>query len=100
MKKYLIVKADYNDGDYVTQKSEIFDAEIPKIKEIISLISSNHRIQWRTGEEQRKHLTEQHPELSEEQIQLLDTLTPYGEYGVHTIVRIELLEVANEEVLL
>jgi hypothetical protein len=38
MKKYIIVTADTNDADYMTEKSEITDAQIEQIRVIAEAI--------------------------------------------------------------
>lgn len=40
MKKYILIKADTNDADYITKKTEISDAQIEKIKPIIEAIKN------------------------------------------------------------
>jgi|SRR6185436_8452684 len=99
MKKYLIVKADTNDADYVTKKTEIKDGEIDKYLHLISVIKSNGK-SWKTGEVSDEGLEEQYPDFSLEVLESFGKLVPYGEYGVHTIESIEILEVSNEQRLL
>jgi len=92
MKKYIIIEADTNDGDYVSKKEEITDDEIESIQPIIEGLKKNHgdfttRDQGRSGYEQFGHL------------ECFDTFihfVPSGEYGIHTIESIEILEVVNE----
>ena len=117
MKKYIIVKADTNDADYVTKKSEITDEQIEQIKPIIAALQfrrdklneDSHKNwnqwlhNWETSEYGR--LGDPHKMyvetgiLTEEQVQIFDEYVPYGEYGVHTIESIEILVVAEEEKL-
>jgi len=40
MKKYIVIKADTNDGDYVSEKSEITDYQIEQIKPLIEAIKN------------------------------------------------------------
>lgn len=117
-KKYIIVKADTNDADYVTNKSLIDDENLKIVTDIINKVERQtirywdlnskdwkerkaKRISWETGEMQSEPLTIQHPELTFEEIDFMEeNYIPYGEYGIHTIESIEILEVVNEYSLL
>lgn len=117
-KKYIIVKADTNDADYITNKSLINDENLKIVTDIINKVERQtirywdvnskdwkeikaKTISWETGEMQSEPLTVQHPELTEEEIEFMDeNYIPNGEYGIHTIESIEILEVANEYELL
>jgi hypothetical protein len=98
MVKYIIIEADTNDGDYITERSVITDEQIKLILPIIEEIEKNNG-QYGKGEvgydfdaeENYGHL---------ENFELFDEFAPYGEYGIHTIESIEILEVINETKLL
>jgi hypothetical protein len=105
MKKYLIIKADTNDGDYVTEKSEVSDAEIEKIKPIIEVIAActeDHN--FPDGEcsdpDELENLYLESGLLTEQQLDFIKPYIPYGEYGVHTIESVEILVVSEEITLL
>lgn len=98
MKKYIIVTADTNDGDYVTNKSLITDDELESIKPIIQEIKKNSG-QYGRGEAGYYFKSEEHYGHLDS-FDLFDDFTPYGEHGIHTIESIEILEVINEEKLL
>lgn len=100
MKKYIIIKADTNDGDYVTEKTLISDEEVEKVKYILSKMDTTHKIRWETLDQANSKVWEQHPELTEEEAEFLYEFVPSGEYGVHTIESIEIIEVVNEIKLL
>jgi hypothetical protein len=108
MKKYVIITADYNDGDYVSEKTEVTDEQIEKLKNIINKIERikvygggyANCFEWKTGDQREKPLSQAHPELSLEEIELIESLRPSAEYGIHTIEEIEILEVVNEYKLL
>lgn len=108
MKKYVIITADHNDGDYVTEKSEITDEEIEQFKEIVKKINriELHQggfapcFEWKTGDQQEESLDQAHPELTGEEIDLIERFRPSNEYGIHTIEDIEIIEVINEYNLL
>ncbi len=115
MKKYIIIKADTNDADYVTKKSDISDEDLENIKDIVKAIRGSKRNHnWPDGEYNEETLADLYPNFyeldrNEEYPEILaKTVTaekfrnfvPHGEYGVHTIESIEILEVANEIKLL
>lgn len=112
MKKYIEVRADTNDADYITERSEISDEEIKNLIPVIEAIKEfdkNHKkgrgdYNWLCGEirgskEKGPHEVYQGI-LTPEQIELFNEYTPYGEYGIHTIDSIKILTVVNEEILL
>jgi len=118
MKKYIIVTADENDGDYITNKSEITDTELELIKPVIKQLQlrkaklnedrnknwNEYRHNWETGE----LINEKSPEklyvetglLTQEQVNIFDKYVPDNEFGIHTIDSVEILEVVNEIKLL
>jgi hypothetical protein len=102
MKYYLVVQADTNDADYVMEKSEISKEEIEDIKRIAKVIKScKERHNWpdNDGEESIEELYK--GQLSQEDIEYFSQYVPSGgEYGVHSIDFIELLEVSKETKLL
>lgn len=101
MTKYILVRADTNDADYIEELNSISDAHESRLIDILSKIKKDDgEISWRTGDMASEDLMEQHPELTEGEIDLLDQYTPHGEYGVHTIDSIEIYEVINVRTLL
>lgn len=112
MKKYLEVRADTNDGDYITERSEITDEELEQILPIVEAIKEfdrNHQkgrgdYNWLCGEIRGAHEKGPHEVyrdiLTPEQIELFNEYTPYGEYGIHTIDSVKILHVEKEETLL
>lgn len=99
MKKYVIITADTNDGDYVTEKTSIDDSWVEKYSNLINSIRNNSG-SWTTGEMQHMPLYEQYPDYDESKLEKFDQYVPRGEYGVHTIESIEILVVAEETKLL
>lgn len=97
-KRYIIITADTNDGDYITEKSLITDTQIELIKPIIEQINNNNG-QYGKGEVGEDFDAEENYGTLDN-FQLFDYFVPYGEYGVHTIESIEILEVVKEERLL
>lgn len=103
MKKYIIIKADTNDGDYITNQSIITDEKIEQLKTALSKIKdSNYSLSWGTGDmlEEDNDPNILYPELTPAEFNLIENYIPHGEYGIHTIESIDILEVINEEKLL
>lgn len=109
MKLYVEIKADTNDGDYITEKTDITDdketlALINRVIKAINEITGNKRRpfhNWCTsdyGRGERPNIMYAN-KLSPEEIEEFSDLCPYGEYGIHTIVSIKLIEVAKEDEL-
>lgn len=119
MKKYLIIEADTNDGDYITSRIIINDEQLEQIKPVIDAIKNfepyetnvnglniKHSSNYPRGDGQfipRKDLGEK----SAQQIyghldgfKLFDTFTPHNIYGIHSIVSVDLLIVQDEIKLL
>src|SRR4051812_47930893 len=79
----LVIKADTNDGDYITQASKLTRSELEALKPILEVIKAHHG-RWETGDiGDTSELYK--PELTSEQIEWFDNLVPFGEFGVHTI---------------
>lgn len=97
-KKYIIITADTNDGDYITEKSLITDIQIELIKPIIEQINKNNGQYGRGEAGYDFDAEENYGDL--DNFNLFDDFVPYGEYGIHTIESIEILEVVKEEKLL
>lgn len=106
MKKYIIIMADTNDADYVSEKTEITDGDIELIKPIIEAIKKHPEDKngwgahhnYETGEVVRKASAQKlYGHL--DNFDLFDGLVPSGDPnypGVHTIKSIQILEVVNE----
>ena len=106
-KKYLIITADYNDGDYVSDKNEVSDEDLIEFQPIIEVLKKQQKLtshNWETRECSDNCTPEilyiETGKLTEEQVELFDFYVPKGEYGSHTITSIELLEVVKETKLL
>lgn len=111
MKKYIIIKADTNDADYIQEKHEITNEQLIEIMPVIKAIkdytedkSINHQKMnyWTIS---RRHPSPEElyvntGKCTEESFRLFDELIPYCEDGIHTIESIEILEVVNEIKLL
>jgi hypothetical protein len=112
MQKYIIIKADCNDADYVTKMSPISDEGIGFILPVIEAIkttniNNNHdhkqRNNWGTGDVgDRDSYTQRYVEtgiLTQEQADTFDEYVPYGDEnypGVHTIESIQIINIIEE----
>jgi hypothetical protein len=113
MKKYIVITADTNDGDYVSEKTPIGDEDLAVIQPVIDAIKeyteTDHGKQvwnWWAVDSSRqdnptpKELYLDSGKCTEEAFDVFNSFVPYFEGGVHTIVSIEVLEVTNEYSLL
>lgn len=99
MKYELVVVADTNDGDYVTEISEINEKCLEWMRPIIEAIKENNG-SFEIGEIARESLAEQYPNLSEDDLEEFQDYVPYGMYGTHTIDSITVAPLAEKERLL
>ena len=117
MKKYLIITADSNDGDYLTSKHEITDEELELIKPVVEAIKNfkpykvitrnntkwNHCHNYPNNECCREDLGEKTTSELYGHLKgynLFNDLIPYNEFGIHTIESVEFLVVQDEIKLL
>lgn len=110
MKPYLIiVEADYNDADYVHKLSYVDPEDLNVFKNILQkIIIFNNGINrrgliWSTsyesGEEKEIDIYTKQEVLTQEEVDIFNEYVPYGEYGVHSITSIKILETSSEETL-
>lgn len=104
MQKYIVIEADINDGDYVTEKTKVTDEEIIKIKEILAKMPKQKdykgeqlpEIKYETreiGNDDKKNSNYQH--ITYEEKQFLSKFLPSGDYnysGIHTIENVEIVQ--------
>lgn len=116
MKRYIFIKADTNDADYISQLSPITEEEYELILPVIDAIKNfkpydyadinfkcSHISNYPTGDFVRDDLDEKSARILYGHLEGFDVfneLRPYGEYGIHTIEEIRVLEVINEQRLL
>lgn len=101
MKKYILIKADTNDADYISNKTEINDEELELLRPIISVLKSQPKsYNWVSSvygnEAPPEEQYVQSGLLTEDQVDLFGDYVPYGEYGVHTIESIEIIQVLEQ----
>lgn len=102
-RQLLVVKADTNDADYVTELTEgAFNLTlVKKVAKAIKECKTN--MNWGTGE---MCDGEDHPsvlykgKLTEEEIEEFRDLCPSGEYGIHSIESITLYEIISRKTIL
>lgn len=113
MARTILVKADTNDADYITNASELNEEDLPTILKVVAAIkdfdSRNRRgsgkYNWYARDE---HYSLSRPSphevyediLTEEEIEIFEEYIPYGEDGIHTIESVEIFEIINKEKLL
>ena len=103
MNQEITITADTNDGDYVTQVSEISEKDLAIIKPLIAAIKDfkkyneysvsgvlyTHHHNYPYGECMRNDLGEKTLselyDFDEEVFELFEGYLPYSEYGIHTI---------------
>ena len=104
MQKYIVIEADINDGDYVTEKTKVTDEEIIKIKEILAKMPRQQnykgeqlpKISYETreiGDDDKEDSNYQH--ITYEEKQFLGKFLPSGDYnyfGIHTINNVEIVQ--------
>lgn len=100
MAKYIIIEGDYNDADYVSEKTKIDDETIEQLRPIIEVVKL-HDGSWGTSEyADSKPEDEYENELTKEQIEFLNKYVPRcGDddgYGIHTIESIEIVQLIEK----
>jgi len=110
LRTIVIVKADCNDADYlheITDKYGTKPEDIEKLKRIANIIKDSKKnkgynvYNWHTSEYGSGPSPEKmyEGELTEEEIEWFQDYLPYGEYGIHTIEEIRILQIESEEVI-
>ncbi len=118
MKKYIVIEADTNDGDYITNKSEITDSELEVINPVIQAIKNfkPYQGEWMPGQFTthdhnfplgdclredmgEKPIEEIYSNVDSNSLEVFKEMVPYGEYGIHTIKSIEIVDEPLEKLL-
>ena len=118
--KYIIeVKADTNDGDYITQITTISEDHLVIVRYIMGFVKNcKDHFTWPNSEYRSESLGTTYPELakpiSDEHwplvgnwsrctyLEFIDELwvIPYGEHGVHSIESVKVYPEVKKEVLI
>ena len=120
-KLMLLVTVDQNDADYNTAVHEVSPEQLERLRPVFEAIKNfqpykgnsgsglewTHKSNWPMGEYQpREDLGEKFPVdiyagvLTEAQIEEFEGFCPYGEHGFHSVDRVTVLHVTEEEVYL
>jgi len=96
MKYTLYIKADHNNGDYITSMNVIDEETLTLVKKVCEAIKNTNAKwghNWITSEhcskEDKQPIELYKDVLTEDEISEFDELVPYGEYGIHSIVEIK-----------
>jgi hypothetical protein len=113
MKKYIIIKADINDGDYISRKTEIDEETLNIIMPVINAIKEynedksikKQKFNWyclkNKDSESPEELYVKSGKVTEEALDYFwERLPSLDNESIHTIESIELLEVIKETDLL
>jgi hypothetical protein len=105
MKLLLVIEADTNDADYVTEMTEVTPETLEPLLPIFAAIKAmtvkhqadrNHH-NWPNSEYANDTVESVYEGiLTEEQIEFFNDYAPQGEYGIHTIKLIKVLNVESE----
>jgi hypothetical protein len=100
MPLYIQVRADTNDADYVSSFEIIDEDDLEFIKHVGAAIKTvGQRHNWPTSKYASETFSELYVDkdlLTEEEIEDFNELyVPYGEYGVHTIASIQILDISS-----
>lgn len=104
MKKFIYITADMNDGDYISELTEISEERFELIAPVIdAIVHCPYKTNYPTGYFRAGTLYNQTAEKLYGHLQgfeFFDELRPVSEYGIHTINEIKVLEVTNIKELL
>lgn len=90
------VRADTNDGDYVTEETEATQTEVDL------LVSLLERVKWGIGsnfETQDCGDAQEEYDYTDEEWDFLSDFIPSSEHGIHTLERVEKYENVTRELL-
>jgi len=106
MKKILIIKADTNDADYITAESLVTEEELEEyVLPVVKVLKARKKEYEKTNDWTLQHNWENSEcgntsplemyaeQLSEHQILNFEEYLPHGEYGIHTIESIRIINV-------
>lgn len=100
MSKYVEIRADQNDADYITERSSIEEDDIPLLQKICDILKNNG-YEWCksdfTSETPRDPYVQYKDLLTEDEITFFDELCPYN---IHSIDSVTILNITYKESLL
>jgi uncharacterized protein YqeY len=95
-KKVLIIEGDHNDGDYVTRETKVTDKDLAELKPIFAKMKKQRKL----VKEYTDSWEEKYPNLTEEELEIIQEYVPYAENDVHTLVSVRLVEIVSDKNLL
>jgi len=99
----LTIQVDTNDGDYISNSTDITENDLTFIKSIVSKLhkDTNGNYRWEYGEYCRVENTPDNLyDISDEDIEQFQEFCPYGEHGFHTLVSIQYCPIPDYETLI
>jgi hypothetical protein len=101
MKLYVEITADMNDGDYISERTEIDETWISKFQPLIDSIIQND-CNWSKGECVDTTFLDQYQydEFEKDLLYDFNDYVPYGEHGVHRITGLVILKVESEDIII
>ena len=99
------VTGDTNDGDYITEESILTQEGLDSLRELVKSIREANGnpnwvlFDWGIGDccSSENSPEKIYPFLSEDDIEFITGLCPYGEYGIHSVESIEFAPKVNWE---
>ena len=92
-KVVLYIKADTNDADYVTSENKIQDGDLETIRKVCTLLKTEKPkgyYNWPSGDQGTPRDAWNEDQLTDEEIDVFNDYTPYGEYGIHSIEQVQI----------
>lgn len=98
------IEGDTNDGDYISSLTELEDGQIDLIRKFakcVKIVSQTDRHNWPTSEYDDCTVQELYIDtglLTEEESEQINHngYVPFGEFGIHTIKEIKIVEIKEE----
>jgi len=98
----VIIEADENDADYISEMSDVkSDEDLEILRKVAGVIKKQSDGNWENTEDSKNPPAEMYKGLlTAEEIKKFDDFVPDNDYGVHTIVSIRIVEIKEIEQLL
>jgi hypothetical protein len=108
MKQVVIIQADTNDADYITQETELEGwnlEQLPVIEKVVKAIKqrteenkdNRNWHNWPDSEYQSSTPFDEYEGLlTKEEINIFGEFAPYGENGIHTIESVRIVKIVED----
>lgn len=100
---YAVITADTNDGDIIAERTGITTEDAEKLSSAVDRLKTRipnlvANFSWGTGDMKEESNDPEviYPELTGEELDLIGNLTPFGDYGIHTIESIEIFTLVKK----